>query len=170
MLRFDTPLIYGYFESPVGQLLVAGDEEGLQLIGFPTEKIVDFPTEDWMRDDGFFRETFSQLSAYFAGELKEFKLQLKFNGTEFQKKVWTVLQDIPYGRTWSYGELAAQIGNPKASRAVGGANNANPLPIVIPCHRVIGADNSLTGFGGGLKTKQFLLDHEGITGGQGNLF
>ena len=115
-----------------------------------------------------------QLTAYFAGELRDFSLPLRAGGTAFQQSVWAALRAIPFGATISYGELACRIGQPSAARAVGAANGANPLPIVVPCHRVIGADNSLTGFGGGLETKRFLLTHEARltrgTGPQGELF
>lgn len=127
------------------------------------------PRQEWRRDDGLFEEAFAQLTAYFTGELTRFDLPLTFTGTVFQKAVWEALIDIPYGETVSYGALAATIGQPSASRAVGAANGANPLPIIAPCHRVIGADRSLTGFGGGLATKSFLLDHERrVTGREGS--
>ncbi len=154
-----TKLRYGYFDSPIGPLLVAGADQ-LHLIGFPTERRTKGPRADWHRDDALFAHAFAQLAAYFAGELTRFDLPLRFAGTAFQNKVWTALCDIPFGETTSYGTLAARIGKPTASRAVGGANGANPLPIVVPCHRVIGADKSLTGFGGGVEIKQFLLAHE----------
>ncbi len=118
------------------------------------------PREDWQRDDSIFKDAFAQLRAYFEGELTTFNLPLCFAGTAFQKAVWRALLDIPFGETTSYGALAALIGQPSASRAVGAANGANPLPIIAPCHRVIGSDQSLTGFGGGLDTKRFLLNHE----------
>lgn len=153
-------LAFGYLESPVGPLLVAGDETGLHSVSFPTGSRLVEPRSEWRRDDAVFKKAFGQLDAYFAGELTEFDLPFHFTGTAFQKSVWRALIDIPYGGTVSYGSLAATIGRPKASRAVGAANGANPLPIVVPCHRVIGADRSLTGFGGGLETKSFLLDHE----------
>lgn len=156
----DAKLVYGYFDSPVGSLLVAGDADHLHLISFPSEGRAYEPQAGWRRDDTFFVETFAQLGAYFAGELTEFNLPLRFAGTAFQNKVWTALCDIPFGETISYGMLAARIGKPTASRAVGGANGANPLPIVVPCHRVIGSDKSLTGFGGGVEIKRFLLNHE----------
>jgi methylated-DNA-[protein]-cysteine S-methyltransferase len=109
------------------------------------------------------REALAQLGAYFAGTLKEFDLPIEMvGGTPFQRRVWTELRAIPFGQTWSYAELARHIGRPKAVRAVGAANGANPICIIIPCHRVIGADGSLTGFGGGLGRKSWLLRHEGI--------
>ena len=115
------------------------------------------PSEDWPRDDGFFGAVRRQLDAYFNGELTSFSIVLSHTGTPFQKQVWAALHTIPYGDTISYGELASRIGKPTASRAVGAANGANPLPIITPCHRVIGADKSLTGFGGGVETKRYLL-------------
>ena len=151
---------YGYFDSPVGPLLVAGDADQLHLISFPTESRTKEPQADWHRDDSLFAEAFRQLHAYFEGQLTKFNLPLRFAGTAFQNTVWTALCDIPFGETISYGALASRIGKPTASRAVGGANGANPLPIVVPCHRVIGSDKSLTGFGGGVEIKRFLLAHE----------
>lgn len=133
-------LAFGYLESPVGALLLAGDEACLHSISFPTGSRLVEPRQEWRRDDALFKEAFSQLSAYFAGELTEFDLPLHFAGTAFQKTVWQALIGIPFGETMSYGELARAIGRPSASRAVGAANGANPLPIVAPCHRVIGAD------------------------------
>ncbi len=153
-------LSYGYFDSPVGALLVAGDADLLHLISFPTECRTNRQQADWRRDDSHFADAFRQLDAYFAGDLTRFDLPLRFAGTAFQNKVWSALCDIPFGETMSYGALASRIGKPTASRAVGGANGANPLPIVVPCHRVIGSDRSLTGFGGGLQIKKFLLAHE----------
>lgn len=145
--------------------MVAGDGQRLHRIGFPCGKRPARPAADWRRDDELFNAAFAQLRAYFAGELTRFDLPLYFSGTAFQNAVWSALRDIPYGETISYTELAGRIGRPAASRAVGAANGANPLPIVIPCHRVIGADGSLTGFGGGVETKRYLLRHErGIAG------
>jgi methylated-DNA-[protein]-cysteine S-methyltransferase len=151
---------YGFFDSPVGRLLVAGDADHVRRISFPTEQQTKPPPAHWRRADQPFAETFRQLDAYFAGELTRFDLALRATGTAFQKQVWAALCDIAFGETLSYGALAARIGRPSASRAVGAANGANPLPIVVPCHRVIGADGSLTGFGGGVEIKRFLLAHE----------
>jgi len=156
----DTTLAYCHLDSPVGPLLIAGNATHLHYIGFPSGKRARQPSESWRRDDTLFTETREQLRAYFAGEITEFDLPLHFEGTVFQKSVWRALREIPFGRTWSYGRLAERIGRPAASRAVGAANGANPLPIVVPCHRVVGADGSLTGFGGGIETKEFLLRHE----------
>jgi methylated-DNA-[protein]-cysteine S-methyltransferase len=151
---------YYYMKSPVGKLLLAGDEAGLKLIKFPTSKKGRIPESEWEQSERPFSEAIRQLNAYFDGKLKQFKLRLAPEGTPFQSRVWQALQDIPYGETISYGELAGRIGNPKAPRAVGGAVGRNPLAIVIPCHRVIGSDGGLTGFGGGLETKKVLLELE----------
>ncbi|PCI05810.1 MAG: cysteine methyltransferase [Hyphomicrobiales bacterium] len=153
-------LAYTYLESPIGQLLVAGDEQHLYYISFPGGKGKITPHDNWHEDPAPFKEIAKQLTAYFKGELENFDIPMVLNGTDFQENVWTALCDIPYGETISYGELARRIDRPKASRAVGAANGANHLPIIIPCHRVIGANNSLTGFGGGIETKQYLLQHE----------
>lgn len=147
-------------ESLVGQLLVAGDEEGLRYISFPKGKKRITPEKDWIEDRHFLQEAVGQLDIYFTGRLKEFTVRLSPQGTPFQLSVLRGLQGVPYGETVSYGELARRIGKPKASRAVGAAIARNPLPIVIPCHRVIGSNGSLTGFGGGLDIKQALLDLE----------
>lgn len=148
---------YSYYDSPVGSLLLAGDGVALSLISFPTGKAARQPEADWMRRNDAFKPVKNQLAAYFAGELTDFDLKLAPQGTEFQLAVWSALTTIPYGETCSYGEIAARIGRPEASRAVGAANGQNPLPVVVPCHRVIGSNGSLTGFGGGLACKQFLL-------------
>ena len=153
-------LAYTYLESPIGQLLVAGDEHHLYYISFPGGKGKITPHDNWHEDAAPFKEIAKQLTAYFKGELEQFDISMVLNGTDFQEDVWTALCDIPFGETISYGELARRIERPKASRAVGAANGANHLPIIIPCHRVIGANNSLTGFGGGIETKQYLLQHE----------
>ncbi|TFH73390.1 methylated-DNA--[protein]-cysteine S-methyltransferase [Gammaproteobacteria bacterium LSUCC0112] len=148
---------YSYYDSPVGSLLLAGDGIALNLISFPNGRAARLPQADWMRRNDAFKPVKQQLAAYFAGELTDFNLVLAPEGTDFQLAVWTALQKIPYGETCSYGDIANRIGKPEASRAVGAANGQNPLPIVIPCHRVIGSNGSLTGFGGGLDCKQFLL-------------
>lgn len=160
MDQSNNALAYGYLDSPVGRLLLAGDDTGLHRIAFPAGKRAGRPPPHWRRDDDVLGEAMEQLRAYFAGALTRFDLPLRFSGTGFQNTVWSALRDIPYGETVSYGELARRIGRPTASRAVGAANGANPLPIVVPCHRVVGADGSLTGFGGGVAAKRFLLRHE----------
>ena len=153
-------MIYDYLESPIGQLLLAADEAGLRYIGFELGRHPVWVGDDWRRDRNALTGPRVQLDAYFAGELTQFDLPLAAQGSEFDVRVWTELRRIPYGATLSYGELANRVGDPLAARAVGAANGRNPLPIVVPCHRVIGANGSLTGFGGGLATKKFLLEHE----------
>ncbi len=152
---------FDVFETPIGPLTVAANDAGVRHILFPTNKYDAPDRERWKRDASALREAREQLLAYFHGERKRFELPLNPVGTPFQVQVWKTLAQIPFGATWSYGELAARIGAPKAMRAVGAANGRNPLPIVLPCHRVIGSDGSLTGFGGGLPLKRFLLEHEG---------
>jgi methylated-DNA-[protein]-cysteine S-methyltransferase len=150
-------MYYCYLETTIGDLLLAGDEEGLSLIGFPEGAMRHEPETDWIFNEKPFAAAREQLTAYFAGKLKTFDLELKPTGTEFQLQVLDELQKIPYGTTCSYSDIASRIGRPKAVRAVGAANGRNPIPIVIPCHRVIGASGNLTGFGGGLPTKEALL-------------
>ena len=149
------------FDTPIGTMTVAADDAGLRHVLFPDNKYPPAGREQWRRDAGALRDAREQLQAYFAGERRDFALVLAPDGTPFQRKVWTMLANIPYGETWSYGELADRIGEPRAVRAVGAANGRNPLPVVLPCHRVIGSDGRLTGFGGGLPLKAFLLGHEG---------
>lgn len=151
------PLSYTYIESPIGPLLLASDSDGLQQILFSTHDRPSRPDPAWREDASKLCEVVRQLKAYFAGELEKFDLVLSPKGTSFQQKVWSELQRIPYGETISYGELAHRIGNANASRAVGLANGSNPIPIVIPCHRVIGSNGKLTGYGGGLPIKEKLL-------------
>ena len=149
---------YTYLDTPIGTLLIAGDGEAVKRIEFPKNGKARQPDEDWTESSrGPVGQAAKQLREYFAGKRDDFDLPLAPEGTEFQRTVWRNLQDIPYGETISYGELAKRVGNPKASRAVGAANGQNPIPIVIPCHRVIGANGKLTGFGGGLPTKEALL-------------
>jgi methylated-DNA-[protein]-cysteine S-methyltransferase len=148
---------YTRIESPVGKLLLAADGQGLRQVSFESSKRAASVRPDWSEDKAPFAEVIRQLQAYFEGELKAFDLPLAPEGTEFQLLVWNCLRTIPYGETISYAQLAQNIGNPKAVRAVGLANGCNPIPIIIPCHRVIGSDGSLTGFGGGLPNKKKLL-------------
>jgi methylated-DNA-[protein]-cysteine S-methyltransferase len=150
-------MYYCYTTTPIGDLLLAGDESGLGLIGFPKGKMRRDPEPDWIFNEKPFVETRRQLDEYFAGERKEFDLPLNLSGTDFQVQVLEELQRIPYGETTSYGAIAKRIGRPRAMRAVGAANGRNPIPIIIPCHRVIGSSGDLTGFGGGLDTKAALL-------------
>ena len=149
------------FQTRIGMLTIAADTSGLRHILFP-ENRHDAPGRDaWQRDSGALREAREQLLEYFAGDRKSFDLSLAPAGTPFQIDVWRTLAHIPYGATWSYRDIASAVGKPSATRAVGAANGRNPLPIVLPCHRVIGSDGSLTGFGGGLPLKRLLLELEG---------
>ena len=153
---------YAHVPSPVGALLVAASDAGLHAIEFPDNRHPVPRIGAWAAGPHPLIEAArAQLDAYFAGELERFDLPLAPRGTPFQLAVWRALADIPYGGTASYAQLAARVGRPSATRAVGAANGRNPLPIVLPCHRVIGADGGLTGFGGGLPTKRFLLELEG---------
>jgi methylated-DNA-[protein]-cysteine S-methyltransferase len=151
---------YTHVQSPVGSLLLAGDGQNLSMLSFTLGPKARIPEPEWIEDATPFGEVKSQLEAYFAGELMDFQIPLAPQGTPFQLEVWRQLREIPYGRTISYGQLAERLGNPNASRAVGLANGANPIAIIVPCHRVIGANGKLTGFGGGLDIKQQLLDLE----------
>jgi methylated-DNA-[protein]-cysteine S-methyltransferase len=148
---------YAYCDGLLGKMLLVGDERGLRSINFPASKRAEQLQTEWREDLAGFAEAIRQLRAYFAGELTEFDLPLAFEGTEFQRRVWQSLRGIPYGETISYGQLATRLGNPKASRAVGLANGSNPIPIIVPCHRVIGSNGSLVGYGGGLENKKVLL-------------
>lgn len=153
-------------DSPVGPLLLGADDTGLRLIEFHAARHRASREADWREGENeVLAMSRVQLGEYFAGTRRSFELPLAPRGTDFQRSVWNALADIPYGQTRSYAQLAAGIGRPNAMRAVGAANGRNPLPIVLPCHRVIGADGSLTGFGGGLPTKQFLLALEGALPG-----
>ena len=147
---------YTTMDSPVGRLRLVADDAGLRRLEFQKDRFAEAP-EDWREDARALREVSSQLAAYFAGRLKVFDFPLAPEGTPFQLQVWERLLEIPYGETVSYGTLAQRVGNPAASRAVGLANGRNPIAIVIPCHRVIGSNGTLTGYGGGLPNKQKLL-------------
>ena len=157
---------YHFLESPIGPLLLAGDDAGLRFLLFKNGRSSVKPGDDWEPDRGLLKEPVRQLAAYFQGKLHAFDLAVAPVGTPFQRSVWAELQKVPYGETISYRDLAVRIGNPNAVRAVGLANGSNPISIVIPCHRVIGSNGSLTGYGGGLPTKQALL---ALERGQGTL-
>ena len=150
-------LRYTRYESPLGTLLLAADERGLRLVSFETGSRPEHPRPDWTEDRSAFTDTIRQLKAYFRGELKKFHLPLSLVGTDFQLRVWRRLCSIPYGQTTTYGELARGLGEPNAARAVGLANGSNPIPIIVPCHRVIGCNGKLVGYGGGLPIKKKLL-------------
>jgi methylated-DNA-[protein]-cysteine S-methyltransferase len=151
---------YTYIDSPIGRLQVTRDEGGVTGLDLPTARYPRQIRDDWERDDAVFDDVRAQLSEYFAGTRQQFDLPLNARGNAFQHAVWQVLTEIPYGETTSYGKVAAAVGHPDGARAVGVANGQNPIPIIVPCHRVIGADGSLIGYGGGLSTKRWLLDHE----------
>lgn len=152
--------IYSTLKSPIGEIIVTADEQGIRSIYSPTHESLIAQLENVKRDDAKLRDATDQLRAYFTGELQEFSLTLNPQGTPFFKQVWKQLVAIPYGTTISYGAIAKQIGKPSASRAVGMANGKNPISFVIPCHRVIGQNGSLTGYGGGLTLKRWLIDFE----------
>ncbi len=167
-----TLIHYRYLdETPVGRLLLAGSDEGLRFLKFegrfepnrcplPPKPGQNDGRDVWRADTGHLDEAVRQLKAYFAAELTKFDLPLAPHGTDFQRKVWSALLGIPWGETMTYGEVAREIGQPTASRAVGLANGRNPVSIIIPCHRVIGSNGKLVGYGGGLVQKQFLLQLE----------
>ncbi|MCT4655567.1 MAG: methylated-DNA--[protein]-cysteine S-methyltransferase [Cohaesibacter sp.] len=158
----DTRIYYCHMESPLGPLLMGGEGGRLQFLHFPKSARRRQIQDHWLENTEPFKEAIAQLTAYFALELTQFDLSYHLEGTAFQISVWEQLAQIPYGELLSYGDIAKALGNEGASRAVGLANNANPLPIIIPCHRVIGSDGKLVGFGGGMETKIWLLEHEGI--------
>ena len=154
---------YCHFESPIGRLLLTCD--GTALTGLfmePSRKAQS--TDGWLHDANIapLSAAVRQLTEYFSGTRREFDLPLRLQGTPFQQRVWRELTEISFGETWSYGQLAKRIGKPSASRAVGLANGSNPISLIVPCHRVIGADGTLTGYGGGLERKRWLLAHEGL--------
>ncbi len=153
MMRFT------YMDTPIGPLLLAG-EDHLARVSFPEGSKAYAPDPKWQRENGAFPEARKQLGEYFEGKRREFTMPLDVRGTEFQKRVLDALRGIPYGETRSYKDIAMRIGSPLAVRAVGAANGSNPIPVIIPCHRVIGSKGKLTGFGGGLPTKKYLLDLE----------
>lgn len=155
---------YTYIESPIGRLLLSSDGEAVTGLYMDTPDQPLPEAAGWARDPaaGALPLAIRQLDEYFAGTRRDFELPLKPQGTTFQRRVWDALVGIPYGATWSYGELARRIDNPHASRAVGLANGRNPISIVVPCHRVIGGNSSLTGYAGGLERKRWLLAHEGL--------
>jgi methylated-DNA-[protein]-cysteine S-methyltransferase len=158
-------MYYCYFDTPIGELLLAGEADALSMIGFPQGAMRRDPEPDWIYNEDPFGVVREQLAEYFSGERQDFDLPLALQGTEFQVSVLEALQGIAYGETTSYGAIAKQIGRPKAVRAVGAANGRNPIPIIVPCHRVIGSSGDLTGFGGGLDTKAALLRLEAENSG-----
>ena len=158
-------MYYSYLQSPIGPLLLSGSSNELHGLYFSTGKKARGADHSWERADEPFLRVKKQLKEYFAGERKRFDLPLAPVGTDFQLSVLRALQEIPFGETRSYLEIAERIGNPKAVRAVGSANGNNPIALIIPCHRVIGSNGSLTGFGGGIDAKRFLLELESSRSG-----
>ncbi|HYA67668.1 MAG TPA: methylated-DNA--[protein]-cysteine S-methyltransferase [Acidimicrobiales bacterium] len=158
--RPSTRILTTTVDSPIGPLTLTAVDDRLTGLHMHEQRHAPERREGWEHDASAFKDVVAQLEAYFVGELRQFDVALSMEGTDFQRRVWAGLCEIPYGETISYGELARQVGNPGASRAVGLANGRNPVAIIVPCHRVIGADGSLTGYGGGLERKVWLLDHE----------
>ncbi|NIJ42113.1 methylated-DNA-[protein]-cysteine S-methyltransferase [Parvibaculum indicum] len=157
----DTSLATAFIDTPVGKMRAAATDRGLCVLLFPNKETAWPKKEGSAKARRHLAETRKALADYFAGTRKEFSdIALDMQGTDFQRSVWSALLTIPFGETRSYGDIARQIGNPKAVRAVGLANGQNPVPVIVPCHRVIGANGKLTGFGGGIETKQWLLAHE----------
>jgi methylated-DNA-[protein]-cysteine S-methyltransferase len=148
---------YTRVESPIGELLLVGDGHALHGLHMQEGRTAVSVDPEWRPADEPFADVREQLSEYFAGERLDFDVSLAMAGTRFQRRVWDALREIPYGETATYGELAQRLGRPSASRAVGLANGRNPIAVIVPCHRVIGSDGSLTGYGGGLERKSFLL-------------
>ncbi|MFQ5653443.1 MAG: methylated-DNA--[protein]-cysteine S-methyltransferase [Planctomycetota bacterium] len=151
---------YRITHTPFGEVFIAGDSRALTRVHFQQELDEIEPEEEWTEGGGITGEAERQLQEYFSGDRRSFDLPLAPSGTAFQRRVWAALRKVPYGETVGYGELAGRIGRPAAARAVGAANGRNPIPVIIPCHRVIGKDGTLVGFGGGLKLKRQLLDLE----------
>ncbi len=157
----NTTLYFQQSESPFGKIYIYTTDQALKAVLFKAwskandHKIIQ-------QENAIIKNTLKQLSEYFVGKRRQFDLPIDADGTEFQQKVWQTLCEIPFGQSWNYGQLAKAIGNKNASRAVGAANGKNPISIIVPCHRVIGADGSLTGYAGGLAAKEWLLKHEGI--------
>lgn len=160
----DTSLATTTLDTPIGRLRLAAADEGLAAVIFPNQKDIVLPKRDGSaKAQAHLAKALKALDLYFEGKKKDFTgLTLAATGTTFQKSVWKALARIPFGETRSYADVAKEIGNPKGMRAVGLANGRNPIPVIVPCHRVIGANGSLTGFGGGLPTKKWLLEFEGI--------
>jgi methylated-DNA-[protein]-cysteine S-methyltransferase len=153
-------MLYTTTESPIGELLLVGDGHALHRLDMREGKRPVAIDPAWKRDDGAFAEVSGQLAEYFDGVRRAFNVPLALAGNPFELRVWEELREIPYGHTASYGQIAKRIGEPSAPRAVGLANGRNPIAVIVPCHRVIGSDGSLTGYGGGLERKRLLLDLE----------
>ena len=161
------PTTFTRFPSPVGELILTASETALKGVFFPVRRNRSAPEAGWVEDDGrgpagaLLAAVRRELTEYFDGTRTTFDLPLDGTGSTFERRVWDLLRTIPYGATTSYGALARRLGDPRATRAVGAANGKNPIPIIVPCHRVLGVRGELTGFGGGLDRKRWLLEHEG---------
>ncbi len=161
------PTTFTRFPSPIGELELTASDTALKGVFFPVRRNRSAPEAGWVEDDGrgpagaLLAAVRRQLTEYFEGTRTTFDLPLDGTGSTFERRVWDLLRTIPYGATTSYGALARRLGDPRATRAVGAANGKNPIPIIVPCHRVLGARGELTGFGGGLDRKRWLLEHEG---------
>ena len=153
-------MLYTIIDSPIGELMLVGDGEALHHLSMQGGRRPLRRDAAWTRDDGAFDNVIGQLEEYFTGARQTFTVPLSLTGNPFEQRVWRALLEIPYGETTSYGEIARGVGSPDAPRAVGLANGRNPVALIVPCHRVIGADGSLTGYGGGLERKRLLLDLE----------
>ncbi len=160
------PMLYCHHDSPIGPLTFHGIGDRLHGLHFAKQGQPIKPDPDWVQEDRAFGEARRQVDAYFAGDLTHFSLDYHLDGSPFQLEVWHALEAIPFGELRSYGDIARAVGQPGGAQAVGMANNANPIPIIVPCHRVIGVDGALVGFGGGLQTKIWLLEHEKINPSQ----
>jgi methylated-DNA-[protein]-cysteine S-methyltransferase len=156
------PVYYDTVRAPFGELLLLADGERITELHLDAAEALPAPRADWRKGAPVLQRARAQLEAYFAGELRTFDLPLALHGTEFQRRVWNALCEIPYGAAISYAELARRVGSPRGFRAVGQANGANPVGIIVPCHRVIASDTKLGGYSGGLDRKRWLLAHEGI--------
>ncbi len=163
MKSIDEVIYFSEMESPIGKLRLSGSSCGLAGLHMQEHEHAPEDRSGWVQDDALFVSARRQLTEYFQGRRQQFDLPLDLRGTDFQRAVWAALCEIPFGQTLTYGEQAKRIGNPKGMRAVGAANGRNPIAIIVPCHRVIGADGTLTGYAGGIERKRWLLAHEGHT-------
>ncbi|MGJ8528198.1 methylated-DNA--[protein]-cysteine S-methyltransferase [Maritalea sp.] len=163
-------LFYTYMDGPLGKMMLSGDQNALAYLDISVHGKLPNPLETWTKDQTRFAREIDQLEEFFAGERNSFDLNIQLVGSDYNKKVWGELQRIPYGEAITYGELAKRIGQPEGAQAVGNANGQNPIPIIVPCHRVVAAKNSLGGFTGGIEKKQYLLQLEKTKNVQFNLF
>ena len=163
-------MFYAFMDGPLGKMMLSGDQNALAYLDISVHDKLPNPLETWKEDHGRFDREISQLEEFFAGKRNSFDLKIKLVGTDYNKRVWAQLQEIPYGEAITYGDLAKRLGQPDGAQAVGNANGQNPIPIIVPCHRVIAAKNSLGGFTGGVEKKQYLFQLEKTKNVQFNLF